>query len=107
MIDPVVLSSITAAVSQLGSEFAKGVANEAGKSTWASIKKLFGWETDPLVAEIPEKVARALTVSPHTSEKVLQFLKHSEIGEASSLVGKLEVSGGKVVIADSIQNLIM
>jgi|ERR1700761_791381 len=107
MIDAIVLSSITAAVSVLGNEFAKGIASEAGKSTWASVKTLLGWKSDPPVTDIPQEVASALEVSPEISEQLLQLLKQNNVGAASSLVGKIEVSGGKVVIANSIQNLTM
>src|ERR1035437_4339103 len=63
-ITPVALASITAAVSVLGTEYLKGIATDEGKGTWSGIKALFGWTSDPAPAEIPEKVATALTASP-------------------------------------------
>jgi hypothetical protein len=39
-IHPVVLSSLTAAVSVLGTDYLKGVGSEAGKATWTGIKTL-------------------------------------------------------------------
>jgi hypothetical protein len=108
VIDPVVLSSITAAVTALATDYAKGLGGEAAKSTWTAIKSLFGWTSDPAPVEIPEKVASALTVSPDVAPKVVDLLKSSQSGTASALVGNLVVSvGGKVVIAQSIQNLTM
>lgn len=106
-IDPVVVSSLTAAVSVLGTDYLKGVGNEAGKATWTGIKTLFGWASDPAPDEIPEKVTNALTVLPELTEKLLALLKNSEPGVARALVGKLEVSGGKVVVAGSVYELNM
>lgn len=107
LIDPVALASITAAVSVLGNEYLKGFASEAGKGTWSGVKALFGWTSDPAPAEIPEKVATALTASPDIAEKLLELLKSSQTGTATAMVGKLEVNGGKVVIANTITTLQM
>jgi hypothetical protein len=102
MLDPVALASITSAVAVLGTEYLKGVATEAGKSTWAGIKSLLGWTSDPAPAEIPQKVANALTESPETAEKLLALLKADHVGAATALVGKIEASGGKIVVANTI-----
>jgi hypothetical protein len=102
MLDPVALASITSAVAVLGTEYLKGVATEAGKSTWAGIKSLLGWTSDPAPAEIPQKVANALDRSPETAEKLLALLKASHLGAATALVGKIEASGGKIVVANTI-----
>ena len=102
MPDPIALASITSAVAVLATEYLKGVATDAGKSTWLGIKSLLGWASDPAPAEIPEKVANALTASPETADKLLALLKAEHIGAASSLVGKIEASGGKIVVANTI-----
>src|ERR1039457_3777316 len=107
MIDPVALASIVSAVAVLGNEYLKGVASEAGKSTWTGIKSLLEWTFDPAPAEIPEKVAVALTASPDLTEKLLELLKSNQTGTATAMVGKIEVSGGKVVIANTITTLQM
>ena len=106
-IDPVVLSSLTAAVSILGTDYLKGVGSEAGKATWTGIKTLFGWTSDPAPAEIPEKVTNALGASPELTEELLKLLKNGETGAATALVGKIEVTGGKVVVAGSVHELNM
>lgn len=102
VIDPVALASITSAVSVLGNECLKGLATEAGKSTWTGIKNLLGWTSDPLPAEIPANVAKALTGSPDIAEKVLLLLKSNQTGTASAIVGKIEARGGKIIVAQSI-----
>jgi hypothetical protein len=108
VIDPVVLSSLTAAVGILGTDYLKGVGSEAGKATWTGIKNLFGWTSDPAPAEIPEKVTNALTASPELTEKLLALLKSGESNSAAkALVGKIEVTGGKVVVAGSVHELNM
>ena|ERR1035438_94560 len=102
MIDPVALASITSAVAVLGNEYLKGVASEAGKSTWAGIKSLLGWTSDPAPAEIPERVANALTATPDIAQKLLELLKSNQTGTATAMVGKIEASGGKIVVANTI-----
>ncbi len=106
-IDPVVLSSITAAVTLLSQDYAKGIAGEAGKATWTSIKALFGWNSDPAVAEIPEKIAEGLSASPEITGQLVELLKQEPTCVASSLVQNLTITGGKVVFAHVIQNLTM
>ena len=101
-IDTVTLAMITSAVSVLGNEFVKGVATEAGKSSWAAIKALFGWTSDPAPADIPHKVASALITSPEITEKLLGLLKDNPAGTATAIVGKIEAPGGKVVVAQNI-----
>jgi hypothetical protein len=101
-IDPIVLSSLTSAVSVLGTEYLKGIATDAGKSSWTGIKALFGWKSDPPPAEIPDKVTNALTVSPEIAEKLLELLKSNQTGTATALVGKIELIGGKLVVANTI-----
>ncbi|MGA7414533.1 MAG: hypothetical protein WBW33_28950 [Bryobacteraceae bacterium] len=102
MIDPVALATITSAVSVLGTEYLKGFSTEAGKATWTGVKALFRWASDPEPAEIPEKVATTLTASPDLTEKLLELLKNNQTGTASAMVGKISVSGGKVVVANTI-----
>jgi hypothetical protein len=102
MIDSVALASITAAVAALGNDYLKGVAGEAGKSTWIKIKSLLGWISDPIAAEIPERVATALAAHPDNAETLLNLLKSDRTGSASALVGKIKATGGKIVVATSI-----
>jgi hypothetical protein len=106
--DPIALSSLTAAVSVIANEYLKGIASDAAKSTWAGIKSLFGWSSDPAPAEIPQRVAEAATASPELAEKLFALLKNNQTGMASALVSNLTVSsGGKVVIAQNITTLNM
>jgi hypothetical protein len=102
MIDSVALASITSAVAALGNDYLKGVAGEAGKSSWIKIKSLLGWISDPVPADIPEKVATALAAHPENTETLLNLFKSDPTGSASALVGKIEATGGKIVVATSI-----
>jgi hypothetical protein len=108
MIDPITLSSITAAVSVLGNEVAKGIASEAAKTAWGGVKNLFRWTSDPAPHEIPAEVAKTTEASPEIVEKLLELLKHNQTGTATQLVGHLEVqAGGKVVVADKVDTINM
>ncbi len=100
VIEPAALATITGAVSVIGTEYLKGVATEAGKATWSAVKALFGWTSDPDPAQIPEKVAAALTDSPALVGKLLEILKRDV--SATAMVGKIEAAGGKVVVAQTI-----
>jgi hypothetical protein len=96
MIDPISLAVITSAVSLLGTEFAKGIASEAGKSSWEKIKQLFGWVHDPDPAEIPQRVATALVDSPDLAKTVLELLKRDPgCGAPAAMVG--QITADKVV----------
>jgi hypothetical protein len=102
MIDPIALASITSAVSVLGNEFLKGIAGEAGKSTWAKIKTLFNWQSEPEAEDIPHAVATALTQSPQLAAQILDLLKQQDTGSPSAMVGNIHAEGGKVVVAQTI-----
>jgi hypothetical protein len=102
VIDPVALATIASAVSELGNEYLKGIASDAGKATWTRVKTLLGWSSDPAPAEIPEKAARAMTDSPDLAEKLVALLKTTHVGTATTMVGKIEAHGGKVVVANTI-----
>lgn len=105
--EPLALSSLTAAVSVLANECLKGIASEAGKTAWACIKASLGWSSDPSPAEIPDKIAKAVAMSPEIGGKLLEVLKSNQTGTATALVGTLQVSGGKVVVAGHINHLEM
>lgn len=102
MIDPVALASITAAVSVIANEYFKNMASEAAKSTWEGVKKLFGWNIDPVPAEVPFKVATALTASPDLVEKLLEIIKADRQATSSAMVGNIDAKGGKVIVATTI-----
>jgi hypothetical protein len=101
-VDPVTLAMLTSAVSILGSEYLKGVASEAGKSTWSAIKSIFGWKDDPKVEDVPQKVASALHASPQLGEKIFVLLKNNQsAGVAAAMVGKIEAE--KVINIQTMQ----
>lgn len=107
LIDPEVLTTITTAVSLLGTEVVKGAASEAGKTTWAAVKSLFGWSFDPEPKEITAKVADAAAVSPELLEQLLQLLRKSQDSTTATLVGKIVARDSKLVVAHSVETLNM
>jgi hypothetical protein len=94
-LDPVVLSSITAAITIVSQEYAKGIGSEAGKATWAEIKSLFGWNSDPSPAEIPNKVAEGLASFPKITKELLELLKQKATEPAAMLVQNLTAPHGE------------
>lgn len=89
MIDPVSLAAVTSAITLLGNEFSKGVAGEAGKTAWAGLKNLFGWDqAEPPVAEIPVEAAKILQASPEKFSQALEILqvKGEGAGDWSQIV---------------------
>jgi len=96
-LDPVTIAILTSAVSVLGSEYTKGVASEAGKSTWSGVKSIFSWAKDPAPADIPEQVATALLDSPQLAHGLWELLKNNQgAGISASMVGKIE--GEKIIV---------
>jgi hypothetical protein len=102
-IDPVVLSSVTAAVSTISAEYFKGFASEAAKSSWSRVKTLLGMTADPTPEEIPQKVERALAASPQIAADLLHLLQNNPT--VAPLVRNLSVTGGNVVVAQNIGTL--
>lgn len=89
--DPVTLAMLTSAVSILGHEYLKGLANEAGKKTWGLVKAIFGWHDDPSPAELPRQVATSLETSPELAVKLWEILKNNQgAGTAAAIVNKIE-----------------
>jgi hypothetical protein len=106
-IDPVVLNSIIAVVSQLGAKVTEGAATEVEKDTWGRIKALCGWSSDPAPKEIPAKVQDAVATSPALLEKLEQLLKAIDGQTTATLIGNLEARDSKVVVAHSVDTLNM
>jgi hypothetical protein len=111
MIDPVLLSSITASITRLGTEFGseyfKGIGEEAGKTSWRAIKALLGCSSDPKPEEIVAKTKEALERSPDLIEKLLPLLAGSRGTQVSVQVETVNVGhGGISVIAGSIGTVI-
>src|SRR4051812_6827221 len=101
MLDPRDLALITSAVTIAGKEYLKGVAGDAGKATWARVKALFGWATDPPSEEIPQKVAAALTADPAKKETLLTLLGSDPASDATALVGQIRAPKSKIIVTKS------
>ena len=98
--DSVTLATITASLTLLGTEVAKGAASKAGKDLWQRIKSLIGFATDPPQDALAKSLAEKLTQLPDERLKeILEQLKKSETA-SGSLVGHLNAEN--VVVAERI-----
>lgn len=101
MPDPITLATITAAVSVLGNEYAKGIATEAGKNTWQRISTLFGWSPDSEMSGVANQAAVKMTASPELAQQVWELLNSNKAnGTAATMVGTIKAA--KVVVAETI-----
>jgi hypothetical protein len=98
--DPITLATITASLTVLGTEVAKGAANEAGKNLWGKVKQVLGFTTNPPEKELARSVAEKLTQLPDDILKdLLGQIKESDT-TSGLLVGQIEAES--VVVANRI-----
>ncbi len=98
--DSIVLSTMTAAVTVLGTEVAKETASEAARTAWQAVLRLFGWAKAPDPPELACSIAQKLQADPELSRRVLEILGTGDVGSAGSLVGHIDAE--KVVVAQTI-----
>ena len=100
--DLITLASVTAAVSVLASECAKGIASAAGKDAWQTIKRYLGWNTEPALQDIPHNLATQIASDANIAAKIVQCLQADQLTNTSAhaFVGRIKAS--KVVVADQI-----
>jgi hypothetical protein len=89
--DPVTLATITAGVSVLATESAKGLAGQAGKDTWARIKSALGWKDDPAPEKLAPAIAERLANDDDTARTVINLLRDdaNSVGSAAAIVGSI------------------
>ncbi len=75
--EPITLGVITAAVTALAWEVAKGSAGEAGKTAWQKIKNWIGCGEQPPFEQIAPSVAGKLAAEPLTAKEVVAALQAS------------------------------
>ena len=98
--DPVIVSAITAALTALAAEVAKGAASAAGKDAWAKIKQLLGARPQAALDQAQAAVAEQLESEPEVAIKLLELLKASQSDNVSQLVGSIDAQ--KVIVAGTI-----
>lgn len=100
--DPIILATITSAVTTLALECGKGAASEAGKALWSKIVRVLGWQTVPPLADLSSSIARSLTASPKTATEVVKLLQgtNSGVEDVVALIGNLDAD--KVIISARI-----
>ena len=101
--DPIVLATITSALTLLSTEAAKGAASEAGKQLWGRIRSMLGWAKDPSPPDLSAEIARKLATAPELASKIVELLQgnaHS-VPQASSLVQHIDAQ--KVIVASEFK----
>jgi ABC-type uncharacterized transport system substrate-binding protein len=104
MLDPITLATVTSAITVLGTKVVEGVASEVGKSLWAGVKNVFGWNNEPKAAEIAQCTAQHLQDHPDHASQVIQLLQQDK-GTVGMLVGQIDAE--KVVVAHKIDTVNM
>jgi hypothetical protein len=101
--DPVILATVTSAITLVATEVTKGAASEAGKALWTKIKGMFGWSTDPSPPDLAADIARKLANDAELTKKIVELLKAQPENDqrASSLVRNIDAE--KVVVAGKIE----
>jgi hypothetical protein len=99
--DPVTLATITAGVSVLASECAKGVAGEAGKDLWTRIKKRLGFQQEPELPMLAPAVAQKLSEDESAAKDVIELLRNhaSAAPTAAAMIG--QINAERVVVLNN------
>ncbi|MBI5572062.1 MAG: hypothetical protein HY914_19115 [Desulfomonile tiedjei] len=99
--EPVTLATVTAGLTVLGTECAKGVASQAGKEIWSKVKGLFGWRQEPNLSELPHNVATRLQSDEALVGQIIRLLQDVNQDDASlQMIGSLvsNLAAEKVVV---------
>lgn len=96
--EPISLATVTTAVVTLAIDAAKELAPQLTKDTWAQIKKMLGWDTEPLRGDLAPKVAQRLMTDESLALKVIEAIKTLPTEASSQLVGNIAINGGQVQI---------
>jgi hypothetical protein len=90
--DPIVLATLTSALTLISTEVGKGVASEAGKDLWTQIKSMFGWVKEPKAADLAREIASQLENDKELASKVLELLQMQPENhrEASAFVQNID-----------------
>lgn len=97
--DPIVLATITSALTLISTEVTKGAAGEAGKALWTKIKSTLRWAHDPSSSELASVIARTLAADPQSAKKIVELLQSNPETnpQASNLVQSIDAE--KVIVA--------
>lgn len=95
--EPTTLATVTAALTILAAECAKGAASEIGKDAWKKIKSLFGWKTEPVPAQLPADIEERLQKDDALLRQVVELLQKQPTGAASAMVGSIRAKNVVVI----------
>lgn len=98
--DPTAIAALTAALTALATEVAKGAASQAGKDAWGKIKQLLGSKPQAALDQAQALVTERLESDPKIVRELLDLLKSSQSASVSQLVGAIDAE--KVIVAGTI-----
>jgi hypothetical protein len=101
--DPIILATVTSALTLVATEVTKGAAGEAGKGLWSKIKSVLGWTQDPSSSELASVIARKLASDPEAAKKIIALLQANPDSspQASNLVHSIDAE--KVIVAGAFK----
>jgi hypothetical protein len=99
-VDPIALATVTAAVSVLATECAKGVATSVGKDIWIQVKDLMGWKKEPTLGDLAPTVAQQLNSNDALAAKIVDLLKSGSSTDQTAAGPLVErINAKNVVVA--------
>jgi hypothetical protein len=100
--DPIVLATITSALTLISTEVTKGAASEAGKALWGRIRSMLGWTQDPKASDLAPEIARKLAADPGLAKELTTLLQsdHESSQQASTLVQSIDAE--KVIVVGTM-----
>ena len=98
--DTTTIATLTAALTFLAQEVARGGASEIGKATWKQIKGKFGWSNEPPVETLAPSIAEKLQVEPALIPVVIETLESRNLGTTTALIGSMQANS--VIVSANI-----
>lgn len=100
--DPILVATVTAAVTVLAREVGKAAIGASVHQLWQRIAHAFSWKEQPKESDLAPEVAKRLLADAALTARIAAILKES--GPDAKVVGALvaRIDAQKVVVADSI-----
>jgi hypothetical protein len=101
--DPVMLATVTTALTHLGLKALDGTISQAGKDLWTTITHRLGWTAVPSADSLPTVIATQLKDDDALATELVALLQaHAQVGTASAIVGRIQANN--VITAGTLNN---